>query len=103
MKKEICTNNFGRFFPEYAGKNGTPLLKKKIPNYIPTKWIGFHEVNSFKGDCTQTGVHFFLDDYHFERVWKSPTRYLRMLRQFALVATPDYSMYMGYPFGTIQV
>lgn len=48
MKTERYNNNFGRFFPEYVGKNGTPLLKKKIPDYIPTEWIGFHEVNSLK-------------------------------------------------------
>lgn len=27
----------------------------------------------------------------------SPTKYLRMLRRFALVATPDFSMYIDYP------
>ena len=84
----------GRYRGE--GQYNMPLLKR-TDIHIPTEWIGFHEVNSFKGDCTHTGVHFFLDDYHFERVWKSPTRYLRMLRQFALVATPDFSMYMDYP------
>ncbi|WP_288894874.1 DUF4417 domain-containing protein [uncultured Megasphaera sp.] len=44
------------------------------------------------GECTQTGVHFFLDDYQFERIWNRPTVYVKQLSKFALVAL-HYSQY----------
>lgn len=43
-------------------------------------------------------VHFFLDDYQFERVWNNPDRYLTVLSKFKAVLTPDFSMYTDFPF-----
>lgn len=42
------------------------------------------------------GVHFFLHDYQFERVWKYPDRYVEVLSKFAFVLSPDFS-----PCGTM--
>ena len=42
-------------------------------------------------------VHFFLDDYQFERVWHSPDHYLSVLRRFKAVLSPDFSMYQDFP------
>lgn len=84
----------GRFYG--VGKYHMPLLKKQdLPKV--DKWIGFNEVKTYKGECTQTGVHFFLDDYQFERVWQRPSVYVRQLSRFAVVATPDFSLYTDYP------
>ena len=44
-----------------------------------------------------TGVHFFLDDYQFKRVWDRPDGYLDMLRKFDCVLSPDFSAYEDYP------
>ena len=43
------------------------------------------------------GVHFFIDDYLFERVWKDPARYAQMLMDFRAVMTPDFSLFTDYP------
>ena len=43
------------------------------------------------------GVHFFLHDYQFERVWKYPDRYIELLRKFAFVLSPDFSPYSDMP------
>ena len=43
------------------------------------------------------GIHFFLDDYQFERLWKTPDRYLSMLYDFKYVMTPDFSTYTDFP------
>lgn len=43
-------------------------------------------------------VHFFLDDYQFERVWNDPDRYLPVLNKFKAVLAPDFSMYTDFPF-----
>ena len=42
-------------------------------------------------------VHFYLDDYQFERVWSSPERYLDLLSRFRAVCTPDFSQYTDFP------
>ena len=43
------------------------------------------------------GVHFFLHDYQFERVWKYPDRYTDCLSKFAFVLSPDFSPYADTP------
>lgn len=43
------------------------------------------------------GVHFFLHDYQFERVWKYPDRYVDVLKKFAFVMSPDFSPYADMP------
>jgi len=43
------------------------------------------------------GLHFYSDDYQFERVWAKPEVYLELLEQFAFVVEPDFSMYLDFP------
>lgn len=43
------------------------------------------------------GLHFYSDDYQFERVWTKPEVYLELLQQFAFVVEPDFSMYLDFP------
>ena len=42
-------------------------------------------------------VHFFTDDYIFERVWRLPERYLQTLAKFRAVVAPDFSLYSDHP------
>ena len=70
-----------------------------VPAYhgeVPEKWIGFNYVMQCK-DPKNTGVHFFLDDYQFERIWNTPQKYLNVLRNFKAVIQPDFSMYRDFP------
>ena len=60
-------------------------------------WIGFNYAASTKKNKKTTGVHFFIDDYQFDRVWKMPNRYIRTLKQFGAVMTPDFSTYLDFP------
>ena len=49
--------------------------------------------NMAKGNAdAEAGIHFFIDDYQFERVWRSPRRYTELLRPFQCVCTPDFSL-----------
>jgi len=43
------------------------------------------------------GVHFYIDDYQFERLWNNPEKYLPILRRFQCVISPDYSMFVDAP------
>ena len=42
-------------------------------------------------DRAGKGVHFFIDDYRFTRLWSAPDNYLPMLQEFKYVMTPDFS------------
>ena len=71
------------------------------PDHIePCEMVGFNYAKSCK-DPGSKGLHFFVDDYQFERVWNSPARYLDMLSRFAFVCSPDFSMYTD--MGTVAV
>lgn len=43
------------------------------------------------------GVHFFLHDYQFERVWRYPDRYTEFLKKFEFTLSPDFSCYSDTP------
>ena len=61
---------------------------------IPERMIGFNysRTKSLRGAC----VHFFIDDYQFERVWQFPTRY-GYLRNAQCVCMPNWSGYVDWP------
>ncbi len=54
-------------------------------------------------DSNRNGVaHFFLDDYRFERCWKSPDLQIEELQKYHGVLSPDFSLYTNYP-GAMQI
>ena len=64
-----------------------------------SEWIGFNYVMSDKKPEGK-GVHFFVDDYQFERVWNNPDAYIDKLKQYACVLAPDFSPYGDMPLAT---
>ena len=83
--------NLRLFDPERCvGKYQMPILK---PCYkIPSKMMGFnYAMSSNEYDAT---IHFYLDDYQFERVWNRPVKYIEILSKFDAVLTPTYSLYL---------
>ncbi len=63
--------------------------------YIPNNLTGFNYAKST--DDYQTTLHFFIDDYQFERLWNQPEEYLELLAKFDCVLSPDFSLYMDMP------
>lgn len=59
-------------------------------------WIGFNYAKTCKGP-EKKGVHFFLDDYQFNRLWTDVGRYIPMLQKFRYVMSPDFSTYTDFP------
>ena len=72
-----------------------PALKPV--NVCPKRLLAFNEALHFQGDRENVGVHFFIDDYQFERIWTRPEKYIRALDGFCCVLTPDFSMYLDVP------
>lgn len=82
-----------RIFPG-VGQFDIPALDKAI--YNVDNWISFNYARGCE-DPGQHGIHFFIDDYQFMRVWKNPDAYLEMLKKFQAVCTPDFSTYTDFP------
>ena len=79
---------------KFAGAFGLPLVAA-FEGSVPQRLIGFNRaLTSQDYDC---GIHFFIDDYQFERVWNTPEKYLSLLRRFRCVIAPDFSLYVDLP------
>ena len=86
--------NLKEFDPERtAGRFQLPVLKRC--SFVPSSLIGFNYVLNTK-DRTK-GVHFFIDDYQFERVWNEPMVYISKITEFPCMCTPDFSLYTDMP------
>lgn len=70
-----------------------PILKKCTT--IPKDLISFNYAKTSKE--YEKGVHFYIDDYQFERIWNAPHDYVDILRQFDCILTPDFSLYTEMP------
>ena len=43
------------------------------------------------------GIHFYIQDYLFDRVWNNPRRYTELLKKYSVVIGPDFSLYWDTP------
>lgn len=91
-----CIDVFNAFMVEDASYNGMfEIPHLKAADYLPNKLIPFSKAMS-SNDYNQW-IHFYEDDYLFERLWKSPRRYLNRIGKFNGVILPDFSLYRDMP------
>lgn len=76
-----------------AGRRDMPAIEPV--DFTPTALLPFNRART-SADFDRT-LHFFIDDYQFERVWNAPQRYLGLVLGFEAVLTPDFSLYMDMP------
>lgn len=84
---------------EEAGKYGIPKIEPfagDLSDIEDCEWIGFNYALGEKHPENK-GVHFYLDDYQFERLWRNPERYIDLLRRFKYVLAPDFSLFSDFP------
>ena len=62
---------------------------------VPDDIIGFNYMLTAMNK--DVGVHFYVDDYQFERIWNKPDMYMDKLKEFQCVFTPDFSLYLDMP------
>ena len=91
-----CRNyeNLNRRIFDGVGEFNIPALESGL--FTVDNWISFNYAKGCE-EPEQHGIHFFIDDYQFMRLWKDPDRYLEMLRRFQAVCTPDFSTYTDFP------
>lgn len=87
--------NLERRIFDGVGEYGIPEIEA-TPYEGGYEFIGFNYASGCK-DRENKGVHFFVDDYQFNRLWTNIDRYVPMLQQFRYVMTPDFSMYTDFP------
>lgn len=63
--------------------------------YIPEDMIGFNY--AMTSTEKNAGIHFFIDDYQFERIWNYPEKYIDILMQYDCILSPDFSLYSDMP------
>jgi hypothetical protein len=67
-----------------------PIIKNN--GFVPKDIVGFNYAlsNSEKN----VGIHFYVDDYQFERVWNDPQKYVDVLKEYECIFSPDFFLYM---------
>ena len=95
-QRKSCKDVFNAFLvllATYAGIFEFPRIR---PTYdVPNRVIVFSKALSCK-DYDQW-VHFYEDDYLFERIWRNPRKYLEVLRRFKGIIMPNFSLYRDMP------
>lgn len=87
--------NLNLMIYEGVGRYNVPQIQP-IYDFHVDNWISFNFVRTCD-DPEIHGVHFFIDDYQFTRLWSSPKAYVEKLSQFQAVCTPDFSTYTDFP------
>lgn len=75
------------------GKYNMPT--NKPTQHRPKELLGFDHM--LASNEYHKGVHFYLYDYMFERIWNSPRQYFDKLAKFDCVISPDFSLYTDMP------
>ena len=76
---------------------GIPLLQQIPLTRVPV-WLAPYRQRIRANEPLDDGaVHYFLDDYRFETVWKRPIKALEALAPYQTVLTPDFSLYREWP------
>ncbi len=91
-----CKDVFNAFLVRlavYAGIFEFPVIRATYK--IPNRLIPFSKALS-SNDYDQW-VHFYEDDYLFEKLWDNPQKYLDILMKFNGVILPDFSLYRDMP------
>ena len=70
-----------------------PKLTKCLD--IPSSIIPFDKC--IRSVVLNSWVHFYIEDYQFERIWTNPKRYVNLLSRFEGVLSPDFSVYYDMP------
>lgn len=78
---------------ETEGFYQMPVLKPC--DFVPDDIKSFNYMLSAKEK--DFGIHFYCDDYQFERIWNRPEFYIEKLHEFQCAFTPDFSLYMDMP------
>ena len=94
-ERSYRATNFDFYDPwQTEGNYQMPIVRRC--DVVPERLLGFNYAKCEKED-THCGIHFFIDDYQFERIWSNPRQTIPRLARFRCVLTPDFSLYLDMP------
>ena len=76
-----------------AGFYDMPIIRKS--DFIPSDLIGFNYALS--NENKNVGIHCFIDDYQFSRLWHNPDAYIETIAKYECFLSPDFSLYLDMP------
>lgn len=80
-----------------TGKYNIPIIKPETDIRIDkVLWIPINYAKT-QHEPEKCGLHFYKDDYQFERLWNYPDKWIPLLQKFAVVCAPDFSIYKEMP------
>lgn len=95
LEQNICNLGYARY--DSSNELGIPdMLPCHIDNLKDIPIQGFNFALTDKNPAGK-GVHFFIHDYQFERIWQRPIRYTEVLSKFAFCLSPGFSVYGDMP------
>lgn len=93
--KSVDFRNDPMFLRNQFARDGTfemPVIKKTKLNLDNIELIGYDKLNE---EQTSKIVHFFLDDYKFEVLWKDPEPHIERLREYRAILSPPVQHVYG--------
>nr|DAQ28186.1 MAG TPA: protein of unknown function (DUF4417) [Caudoviricetes sp.] len=104
MRKNAYTNNQDilhwyktPFEMEFTDK-GFPILEPLKSLSIPRRGLRTLPFNyALSNKDKDYFVHFYIQDYLFNRIWNNPQRYIDVLKEYKGIVMPDFSLYVDMP------
>ena len=88
--KSVDFRNDPMFLRNQFARDGTfemPVIKKTKLDLDDIEFIGYDKLNEGQTDKI---VHFFLDDYKFEVLWKDPEPRVEKLKEYRAILSPHW-------------
>ena len=77
---------------------GIPETAPFTDDLTGIEWVSFWDKRKQnRADWSNTGIHFFVEDFQFQSVWTQPDKYRELFRQCRAVIAPDFSVYTDMP------
>ena len=80
---------------DYNGYIELPVIRTS--NLIPNRVVTFSKAMSKDWRDFDCWVMFYEYDVKFERLWNAPDKYLKKLKRFKGIISPDFSLYRNMP------
>ena len=79
---------------ESCGEWGLPYIRKQVLDLSEgIDLISYSDTSEHDEVNLHKGVHFFIDDYRFESIYRNPEHSLPKLKRYKFLLTPDHSLY----------
>lgn len=80
-------------------EKGFPILEPSgvvIPRR-GIRMLPFNYALNYKGNKKDIFIHFYIQDYLFNRIWNIPQRYIDVLKEYKGIIMPDFSLFVDMP------